>query len=184
MFRMFCVFLPVDGRADRSCDSCFNSWSCCVPSLQKIQTVKSVFSTLYTLFCFTVHLFLKCFRFRCFSETQFIHTYILRVRFTLVISFWKISSIHHFLVLVQIVDTVCAFQNRNQVSAWMLLFSGWFNHTDFHQFIARLMGTDGLTEDVWCFFQRRRPASHTIASGRGTRWCSTAERSWERSVPS
>lgn len=51
------VCLPVDGRADRSCDSCFCRWSSCVPSLQEIQTVKSVPCTLYILFCFRVHLY-------------------------------------------------------------------------------------------------------------------------------
>ncbi len=55
-FSVFSVFLPVDGCADWSCDSCFCRWSCCVPSLQKIQTVKSVSCTL----CICAFVFIEC----------------------------------------------------------------------------------------------------------------------------
>lgn len=61
-------------------------------------------------------------------------------------------------------------------------------HTHSHTgiMIARLLAhwTSWPCVLVWLMglFQRRRPGFLTTASERGTRWCSTAGRSWERSV--
>lgn len=44
----FFLFLPVDSCTDRSSDGDVCRWSCCVPPLQTIQTIKSVLCRLHT----------------------------------------------------------------------------------------------------------------------------------------
>lgn len=155
-FCLCCVFLPVDFCSGWSCDHCLCSGSCCAVSLQKIQKIKLV-SFLQVRITALLHCMLALSHGK-WTEFMCINTDLPKH------STQQPHSLSHF------------HTHIHTLISWLLDNLHW-GTLNFMTLFA------GLTESMW-LFQRSRPAFLTTASERGTRWCSTAGRSWERSVRS